>query len=386
MDYELRTPANPIFQRPQASSRLESMIVRIAILWSHLSGYFSACLRALIDTQNVEFIIWDSCDSHHASFAGEIYSWMGQRRHPYQREADVGEIWETLCKFVPDALLVTSWYVPTYRKICRLFSGRCVRICCMDNQWLGTLRQFIGITVASRYIRPLYEGAFVPGKRQRSFARMLGFTDAEIFEGLYSCDHPRYEEVYHKRTASYQAPGSKFLFVGRLIKEKGIRLLADAYQQYRSQVPDPWPLMIAGEGPLRSLLAEVEGVRFLGFVQPYQLPSVFSQAGCVILPSAFEPWGVVVHEATSAGLAVICTARCGSSAHLVRDGKNGFILDDLDPAALAQLLKRYSMLSDAERMKLGEESIALSQEFTPTKWANTVIRAVYNLKSNKGSA
>ena len=70
-------------------------------------------------------------------------------------------------------------------------------------------------------------------------------------------------------------------------------------------------------------LVGVHGVEMLGFVQPDDLPAVLERAGCLVLPSRFEPWGVVVHEAAAAGLPIVCTPVCGAATRLVLDGYNG---------------------------------------------------------------
>ena len=62
-------------------------------------------------------------------------------------------------------------------------------------------------------------------------------------------------------------------------------------------------------GPMDEELKAIDGTELLGFVMPKDLPGVLQDAGCLLLPSRFETWGVVVHEAIASGLAVICTNR-----------------------------------------------------------------------------
>ena len=81
-----------------------------------------------------------------------------------------------------------------------------------------------------------------------------------------------------------------------------------------------------GVGPLADTIGSIDGVDMLGFVQPDEMPSVFARAGCLVLPSRHEPWAVVIHEAASAGLPVVCTRACGASTRLVLDGLNGAVV------------------------------------------------------------
>ena len=105
----------------------------------------------------------------------------------------------------------------------------------------------------------------------------------------------------------------------------------------------------AAPGPEAARLAGIEGVDLLGFVQPDSLPALLARSGCLVLPSRFEPWGVVVHEAAAAGLPVVCTSVAGAASRLVLDGYNGVVVPPGDPGALARALLRISGASDAER-------------------------------------
>src|SRR6185437_12419877 len=95
------------------------------------------------------------------------------------------------------------------------------------------------------------------------------------------------------------------LFVGRLVREKGVRVLLDAWR--RADLGEGSVLALAGEGPLR---AEVEragpDVEALGFVPRDHLPSLYAAADVLVLPSIrtetfLEPWGLVVNEAMHQG-------------------------------------------------------------------------------------
>src|SRR5690606_12298285 len=116
--------------------------------------------------------------------------------------------------------------------------------------------------------------------------------------GVNTCDQPLFAQVAERRGDA--APPRRFLFVGRLVPDKGVDVLAAAYRAYRAAAEDPWPLLVRGVGPRADELAGLEGVEMLGFVQPPDLPAVFERAGCLVLPSRHEPWAGVVHAAGSA--------------------------------------------------------------------------------------
>jgi glycosyltransferase involved in cell wall biosynthesis len=110
-------------------------------------------------------------------------------------------------------------------------------------------------------------------------------------------------------------------------------------------------LVFAGDGPLR---AEVEGlaaalgligrVHFLGFVNQTQLPAVYTSSDVMVLPSDYEPFGVVVNEAMLCGCPVLVSDRVGAGPDLIRPADNGEVFPCRDVTELADVLRKF--LSD----------------------------------------
>src|SRR5256884_2703913 len=106
-------------------------------------------------------------------------------------------------------------------------------------------------------------------------------------------------------------------------------------------------LVFAGEGPLRSLieseaasLGVASRVRFLGFLNQTQLPAVYTSADLLVLPSAYDAFGVVVNEAMSCGCAVAVSDRVGAGRDLVAPVCPELIYPCGDTDALAAILGR----------------------------------------------
>jgi glycosyltransferase involved in cell wall biosynthesis len=234
--------------------------------------------------------------------------------------------------------------------------------------------------MAPWYIQPLYDNAMVPGPRQRRFAGMLGFSNAAIIEPLLSCDVAKFANVAGTGVA---ADARSFLFVGRLVEEKGIEPLIAAYRAYRAKVSEPWGLLVAGTGPLSEVLNGVDGIDQRGFVQPSELPALFGEALCFVLPSRFEPWGVALHEAVCAGLPVICSTACGASDQFVVAGENGFVFKSGDVAALTDAMVRITELPHATLGSFGRRSHALSQKVSPKLWADALWQTMKDFKPGR---
>jgi len=350
----------------------------MALLWKQSSGYASACFDAL-GSAGVDVLVTHRASTTDAPYDDELLGVAGLNYRWLERP-DERALRERLETFRPDAMLVVSWDVGAYRRIARSWRGRTLRILCMDNAWLGTTKQWAGRLASPLLIRPTYDAAYLPGDRQAEFARYLGFGDERILWGFYTCD-----EAFARVRRSGPLPKA-FLFVGRLVADKGVDVLATAYQRYRDTADQPWPLLVCGDGPVADQLAGRPGVEMFGFVQPDDLPEVYQKSGCLILPSRFEPWGVAIHEAASAGLAVVASTACGATTRLVLDGYNGLVVPPGRPGALATALSRIADLSPSALTAMGVAGSQLAQQFTPARWASYLVDRVTSLREELGLA
>jgi glycosyltransferase involved in cell wall biosynthesis len=149
----------------------------------------------------------------------------------------------------------------------------------------------------------------------------------------------------HARTMAGAPAEGGFLalFVGRLEKEKGVRVLLDAWR--RANLGEGAVLALAGDGPLRGEAARApRDVQALGFVPRDHLPALYAAADVLVLPSIqtetfLEPWGLVVNEAMYQGTPVITSDAVGAArGGLVEDGRTGLVAPQGDAAALAARL------------------------------------------------
>jgi glycosyltransferase involved in cell wall biosynthesis len=150
------------------------------------------------------------------------------------------------------------------------------------------------------------------------------------------------------------AAHTKFLYVGRPAREKGLDVLMAAWRASGLRAPDA-ALVLAGVGsgsPPSGGEGAVERGRdevvSLDPVPPAELRNLYAASDVLVLPSIptrtfREPWGLVVNEAMNRGLAVIATDAVGAAAGgLVRDGRNGLVVPAGDSAALADALTRLA--------------------------------------------
>ena len=219
-----------------------------------------------------------------------------------------------------------------------------------------------------------FDGALVAGSRHAAYLAELGMP-AERIGIVGNCVD---NEFFSSRARALRTEASVapyFLFVGRLIPEKNIEGLIRAYERYRQRVGEKaWPLQIVGSGPLESRLkAQVDrralrGVTFAGLRQVHELTQYYAHAGCFVLPSTSEPWGLVVNEAMACGLTVLVSDRCGCAPELVREGVNGFTFDPQSTDDLASLMERVSS-GALPLARFGRESVGIVSRFTPEAFA-----------------
>ncbi len=345
--------------------------MKIAVLWTRLSGYLNACLRELATRPGVKLLVANEAAGEDAPFDPSQFSWISSGlQFEYAVRPDRNALLEQTRRFAPDVLLVNSWHIGEFRYVLRHLRPRPLRVLCMDNQWRGTWRQRLGVLGARRYVLPYYEAVFLPGERQACFARRLGFSDHRIWQGLL-CPASA-TPVSEAGTPPSPLPRA-FGYVGRFSAEKGIEDLLEAYEIYRASSSDPWDLRVAGAGPLGSQLDGHHAVMRSGFVQPAQLGAWMKKIGCLVVPSRFEPWGVVVSEGAMAGLPIIATDACGAVPHLVHDFANGRVARTGDVRSLAGCMTHVASLSDDERLAMGQVSRGLAGPYTPARWADTVL-------------
>jgi glycosyltransferase involved in cell wall biosynthesis len=128
------------------------------------------------------------------------------------------------------------------------------------------------------------------------------------------------------------------LYAGRLSEEKGVEELAAA--------SDGLELVVAGDGPLRSLFPQARGM-----LPREELYALMARASVVVCPSRRDGLPVVCAEAMAHARPVVASA-VGGLPDMVRDGETGLLVPPRDPVALRGAIDR--LLADAElRRRLG---------------------------------
>jgi glycosyltransferase involved in cell wall biosynthesis len=130
---------------------------------------------------------------------------------------------------------------------------------------------------------------------------------------------------------SSPGPDGPVLFVGRLLKVKGVELLLEAMRYAEGA-----RLVIIGDGPQREELERAARglpVEFTGILPYEEVRRRMSQAAVLVQPSLAEGMPNTVLEAMAHGVPVVATAVAGLR-DLMKDGENGFLIERRDPKLL----------------------------------------------------
>jgi 1,2-diacylglycerol 3-alpha-glucosyltransferase len=239
-------------------------------------------------------------------------------------------------------------------------------------------------------------GFVVPGKSAVQYLLSYGMKRERIFMALNAVDN----DLFAKKAAAARAnadqlridlalPERYFLFVGRLVREKGIFELLSAYSSLDGGIRQQVGLVFAGDGPCR---AELESrassispglIKFVGFTQREQLAAYYALGEAMVLPTYSDPWGLVVNEAMACGLPVIVSNVAGCAPDLVTDSWNGKIVKPGEIESLSLAMRTISGCP-GERLRMRANSLQRIAEYSPQIWSGGMLRMLESLGESRG--
>ena len=162
----------------------------------------------------------------------------------------------------------------------------------------------------------------------------------------------------------YSLPERFVLFVGTVEPRKNLAGLARAMRH----VAEPMPLVVAGAAGWGDAPPASDGVRFVGFVPPADLPALYAAATVFAYPSLQEGYGMPIVEAMAQGVPVVTSL--GSATEEVAGGA-AVLVDPNDPVSIAGGIDRAS----AERDALTAAGTARAAELTWERTAELTVAA-----------
>lgn len=191
---------------------------------------------------------------------------------------------------------------------------------------------------------------------------------------------PKLDHAQFDKEFGLKEENRKILYVGRLMEEKGLDVLLNAYGIVNAKIPNT-NLIIVGKGHLRSNLEHIanklglENVVFTGFISDSLLRQAYASSDLFVLPSYAEIQPLVLLEALAMGLPAIGT-NVGGIPEMIVNGRNGYVLKPGDHEGLAE--RMMTILSDdllREEFSLNSLRIAQTHDI---KKSTDKLERIYN--------
>lgn len=255
-------------------------------------------------------------------------------------------------------------YVLTYTIKPNVYGGVACRICkvpySINITGLGTAFQKQGLV--RKLVVKMYK---IAGKR----AHTIFFENAENCEVFLREGLVREEQVfvlngagvnldYYKYLPYSENGVIHFLFVGRIMKEKGVEELFKVAKRIKEIYGNRAIFDIVGffEESYKDIIEQLsqrEIIHFWGY--QHDIRPFYEKASCLVLPSYHEGMSNVLLEAGASGRALI-TSNIHGCMETVEDGKNGYLCEVKDTNSLFAAMNKFMKLKEDERCKMGLES------------------------------
>ena len=395
---------------------------RIVILASHVIQYSSPLFRRMaqdprLDLQIAYCTLQGATPSFDPEFGVEVkwdtsvldgYPWV----HLPNRSPTPGlgrffglfnpGVWGLICKSHFDAAILpgyfyfTAWIAIAAAKwsgtpIIFVTDSHSLRSWNAQSPWKLKFKKWL-----VRRIFSLGNAIMVSSSGGVEYLKSLGFSNDRIFLVPTAVDNDWWAEQASRVDraavrAKWKVPqgATVAVFCAKLQQWKGPMDLLNAFAQ--ANVPNSY-LVYAGEGPEKGNLERkaadlgfADRVKFLGFVNQSQLPSTYCASDFLVLPSLFEPFGLVVNEAMLCGLPAIVSDRVGAKFDLVRSEENGYVFPAGNVDALAAILRQI-LQNPAKISLMGASARQRMKTWSPSEYVDSIVRAVNLIAKNSPSS
>jgi len=372
-------------------------VFRLAYFVSHPIQYQAPLLRLIAQCEDIDLEVFfhsdHSLDEHVDVEFGQAIRWDVPLTEGYKhrflasagggRPVAAGSVREQLERGRFDAVWLHGWGARLNRKVWRVarslgmavwMRGDTQLACVRGAWWQRRLHHWL----MSAHFRRL-DHCLAAGTANRLFYRAYGVPEEKITVMPYAVDN----DFFQRRSAEAEAERdgmlerlgiergrAVILFCGKLIEKKGLKTLIESMgclneeAGARAMGYKPPLLLVVGDGELRDgLEAIAQGVapgcvKFLGFKNQSELPLYYALCDLFVIPSTYEPWGLVVNEVMNAARPIIASDVTGCVADLVQEDVNGSIFKAGDADGLAASLRPWLMDADMRR-RGGVASLAM---------------------------
>ncbi|MEM3399860.1 MAG: glycosyltransferase family 4 protein [Candidatus Micrarchaeia archaeon] len=177
--------------------------------------------------------------------------------------------------------------------------------------------------------------------------------------------------VYLQETKDVNRAKNSIIFIGRLEREKGIDIAIDVLQILKEKGENV-ELRVVGDGSMRDYVVEKAKslpISYYGFVSEEKKAELLRSSHFCIIPSRFEPFGIVALEAMLSG-AIVVSSDSGGLKEIIKDGENGIIAGNT-AREMADAI--YSLMHDDRAESISKNAVAHAKNYS---WENIAKRYV----------
>lgn len=298
-----------------------------------------------------------------------------------------------LMKYSPEIIITGGYQHPSYflAMLYAKFFRKRIILWCESNKHDQRCVYFWKEYYKRWFVRNC-SGCIVPGKASFEYIVSLGADSKNIWiapnavdSDYFSRERGRYIENKKAFKKDKCFPEKLILYVGRLIDQKGILDLLNAFHIISNKQAD-LGLLCVGEGAELEKyrrfckIKNIKNVFFTGFIHQEELPFYYALADIFILPSHSEVWGLVLNEAMASKLPVIASDAAGAARDLIIDGENGYIYQK---GNIKELVEAIEKVLNSDRIAMGAKSYEIIHNFSPQKCAQGFIRMIEEIPQGK---
>lgn len=340
---------------------------RILVLYAEVMPYTVAVIRELVKSDCFVYVVRWTNNNLTPYIPPSLLNVIYYDRSTFNTHKELLLLIEDI---KPDLIWTSGWMDKMYCKAAGVFrkKSHIPVLAGSDTQWKGG-KQWLNVIFSSFRHKCWFSHILITGLWQYEYARRLGFSQYQILQPNYSADTSLFFKVdIEKKKKLYP---KNLLFVGRFSEVKGLLSLLSAWKSISDK--KAWNLTLIGNGSLKEVLQEYSDITVKDFMSQEDLVMEMQNSGALILPSIFEPWALVLHEAAAAGLPILASRCCGAVPYFVLENYNGYLFVPDDIASIDLAINRLINSSDEQLITMSYRSRELSRRITPDIVANSLL-------------
>lgn len=345
------------------------MIKNLVISWSGLPQYAARLIKGFIDYSSLNVNIIGTRPKIPVRGMEEILN----NKVFWVEENSQDITWAKLGISIPDVFIQSGWATPSFKKLAKeVKSNGGIIIGLSDNAQEYSFRQLIMSFHFRIFKANKFDGMIVPGISGINLMRFYGMPLDRLRPGLYGAD----KSLFRKGLPLATRP-KEILFVGQLIPRKGLLPLCNAFIKFSKIYPD-WSLRVCGNGVLRTRIPASSRIIVEDFIQPDGIANLLISTRFLILPSLRENWGLVVHEATCCGCALLLSINVGSAKDLARNTNSILFSNSRERTILKALIEAANWTTG--QYDIAEKvSLEVSNDFGPEVFAKSLSELINSI-------